>query len=207
MAVSVLNVAERSGDSTRWASLTARVRHGDASAEEELSRHFYPRVLAMAVVRLRDPEVAREIAQDVLLAVVVALREGKLREPEKLPGFVSGTARNLVNNHFRSQGELPRTVELDPETPSGIDLETEVELAEQRQRVRAVLERIAPQDRAILLLTLVDGMNPREIAARVGLSFENVRTRKMRAIRHVTEELRKVSRKKGRTPLSRETAR
>jgi DNA-directed RNA polymerase specialized sigma24 family protein len=48
-------------------------------------------------------------------------------------------------------------------------------------------------------------MNPREIAPRVGLSAENVRTRKMRAIRQVTEELQKLSRKKGQTPLSTET--
>lgn len=191
----------------RWEELAGRVRLRDSSAEEELSKHFYPRIMAMAVVRLRDREAAQEIAQEALLAVLVALREGKLREPEKLPGFISGTARNLVNNHFRSLRERPNTVELDPETPSSIDLETEAALAEQRQSVRAALELIDPQDRAILLFTLVDGMNPREIAFRVGLSVENVRTRKMRAIRQVTEELQRLSRKKARTLLNRETVR
>ena len=169
--------------------------------------HFHPRVVAMAVVRLRDPEAAREIAQEVLLAVLVALRGGKLREPEKLPAFVSGTARNLVNNHFRSLREQPNPVALDPETPSAVNLATEAELAEQRRTVRGALERIDPRDRVILLLTLVEGMNPREIAPRVGLSAENVRTRKMRAIRQVTEEVQKLSRKKGQTPLSTEAVR
>lgn len=198
-------MAVQSDDSIHWEDLAGRVRRGDSAAEEELSRHFYPRIVAMALVRLRDPEAAREIAQDAVLAVLVALREGKLREPEKLPGFVSGTARNLVNNHFRTLREQPNTVELDPETPSGINLQTEAELAEQRRTVRAVLERFAPQDRAILLFTLVDGMHPREIASRLGLSLDNVRTRKMRAIRQVTEALKKLSRKKAQTPLSRET--
>jgi RNA polymerase sigma-70 factor, ECF subfamily len=192
-------------DAMRWQELADRVRRGDSSAEEELSLHFHPRIVAMAVVRLRDPEAAREIAQDALLAVLVALREGKLREPEKLPAFVSGTARNLVNNHFRSLHEQPNPVELDPETPSTVNLATEAELAEQRRTVRDALERIDSRDRVILLLTLVEGMNPREIAPRVGLSIENVRTRKMRAIRQVTEELQKLSRKKGQTPLSKET--
>jgi len=195
----------RSDDSIIWADLAVRVRRGDPSAEDELSRYFYPRIVAMSVIRLRDPEAAQEIAQDALLAVVVALREGKVREPDKLPGFVSGTARNLVNNHFRCLRDEPRTVELDVETPSSHNLETEAELAEQRLRVRSALERIAPQDRTILLLTLVDGMHPREIASRVGLSLENVRTRKMRAIRQVTDELRKLSRRSEKTPLSRET--
>jgi RNA polymerase sigma-70 factor (ECF subfamily) len=188
-----------------WQDLADRVRRGDSSAEEELSMHFHPRILAMAFVRLRDPEAAREMAQDALLAVLVALRAGKLREPEKLPAFVSGTARNLVNNHFRSLREQPNHVVLDPETPSAVNLATEAELAEQRRTVRGALERIDPRDRVILLLTLVEGMNPREIAPRVGLSIENVHTRKMRAIRQVTEEVQKLSRKKGQTPLSTET--
>jgi RNA polymerase sigma factor (sigma-70 family) len=196
-----------SDDAKRWRDLADRVRRGDSSAEEELSEHFHPRIVAMAVVRLRDPEAARDIAQEVLLAVLVALREGKLREPEKLPGFVSGTARNLVNNHFRSLREQPNLVTLDPETPSAVNPGTEAELAEQRRTVRGALERIDPRDRLILLLTLVEGMNPREIAPRVGLSAENVRTRKMRTIRQVTEELQKLSRKKGQTPLSTETVR
>jgi RNA polymerase sigma-70 factor, ECF subfamily len=194
-----------SADAKRWQDLTDRVRQGDPSAEEELGVHFHPRIVAMAVVRLRDPEAARDIAQEALLAVLVALREGKLREPEKLAAFVSGTARNLVNNHFRSLREQPNTVALDPETPSAVNLATEAELAEQRRTVRRALERIDPRDRVILLLTLVEGMNPREIAPRVGLSAGNVRTRKMRAIRRVTEEVQKLSRKKGQTPLSTRT--
>ena len=189
-------------DANHWQDLADRVRQGDPSAEDELSVHFHPRILAMAVVRMRDPEAAREIAQEAMLAVLLALREGKLREPEKLPAFVNGTARNLVNNHFRSLREQPNSVALDPETPSAVNLATEAELTEQRQTVRGALQRIDPRDRIILLLTLVEGMNPREIAPRVGLSAENVRARKMRAIRQVTEEVQKLSRKKGQTPLS-----
>jgi RNA polymerase sigma-70 factor, ECF subfamily len=200
-------VGVQSDDITDWAELAGRVRQGDSFAEEELSKHFYPRIVAMAVVRLRDPETAQEIAQDTVLAVLVALREGKLREPKKLPGFVSGTARNLLNNHFRSRREAPNEVELDPEIPSELNLENELELTEQRRAVRAALGRINPKDRAILLFTLVDGMNPREIAFRVGLSFDNIRTRKMRAIRQVMEELRNSSRKKLKTPLIKEPLR
>jgi len=200
-----VSLTEGSEDAIRWRDLAQRVRDGDSSAEEELGVHFHPRILAMAVVRLRDPETAREIAQESLLAVLVALRQGKLREPEKLPGFVSGTARNLINNHLRNLRTQPDPIPLDPETPSSVNVATEVELLEQRRMVREALGRIDPRDRVILLFTLVEGMNPHEIAPRVGLSPENVRARKMRAIRQITEELQRVSRKKRQTPLSTET--
>jgi len=198
-------VTEGSGDAKRWRDLTERIREGDSSAEEELSAHFHPRILTMAVVRLRDPEAAREIAQEALLAVVMALRSGKLREPEKLPGFVTGTVRNLTNNHFRNLRGQPDSMALDPNTPSPVNVATEAELLEQRRIVRDVLGRIDARDRMILLHTLVEGMNPRDIAPLLGLSVENVRTRKTRAIRQVTEALQKLLRKGSQIPLKAET--
>jgi RNA polymerase sigma-70 factor (ECF subfamily) len=45
-------------------------------------------------------------------------------------------------------------------------------------------------DREILTLTLFEGLKPGEIARRVGLSPEAVRTRKSRAVQRVIEELR-----------------
>jgi len=202
-----VSLTESNDDQSRWRDLADRIRGGDASAEEELSAHFHPRILAMAVIRMRDREAAREIAQESLLAVLLALRSGKVREPEKLPGFVSGTVRNLINNHFRTRGAQGETLALNPDTPSPADPATEAELEEQRRIVRDALARIDARDRLILLLTLVEGMNPRDIAPRVGLSPENVRTRKMRAIRQVMEELEKLSRKRTKTPLNMETLR
>jgi len=201
-----VSLTEIGDDAKSWRDLAGRVQNGDPAAEEEFSAHFHPRILAMAVVRLRDREAAREIAQESLLAVLLALRSGKLREPEKLPGFVSGTVRNLINNYFRSLQARGSPVALDPDTPSQTDPAIEAELEEQRRMVREALARIDARDRLILLLTLVEGMNPRDIAPRVGLSPENVRTRKMRAIRQVTEDLgKKLPRKQPKTPLDTRT--
>ena len=57
-----------------------------------------------------------------------------------------------------------------------------------RERAQAVargLEAISGGDRDVLLLTLVDGLLPREIAARLSLSPDVVRQRKSRALRRI----------------------
>jgi DNA-directed RNA polymerase specialized sigma24 family protein len=46
----------------------------------------------------------------------------------------------------------------------------------------------------VLLLTLVDGLKPREIARRLGLSDEVVRARKSRALKKIIEFVRDRSR-------------
>jgi len=68
---------------------------------------FSRRVFVMGVVRTRDREAARELVQDVLMAVIGALRKGQLQDADKLAAFVHGTARNLINNQLRSQSQRP----------------------------------------------------------------------------------------------------
>src|SRR2546422_3045204 len=173
----------------QWVEWAQRIQEGDPVAEEEVAEFFRPRVLAMASVRPRDVEAARDIAQETMLAVLQAVRCSKLREAEKLHAFVLGTTRNLINNYARAQCQNPRAVPLDPDTATVAPMVPVVEQEERRALVRRTLDHLKSLDQKILLLTLVDGMNPREIAPLVGLKPENVRTRKARAIKTVSREV------------------
>ena len=184
-----------SGEPSRWEELARCIQQGNLTAEEELVRFFYRRVLVMATARLRDPEAARDIAQETLLAVLQALRNGKLREAARLPAFVLGTARNLVNNYLRAQSRRPNSVLLERAEATSATFPAAVEQEERSVVVRAAVQRLKPLERKILLLTLNEGMNPREIGPLVGLKPENVRTRKSRAVKSIIREIRRVSRK------------
>ena len=97
-------------------TLAERIRRHEPSAEEELVRLFSNRVAFLVSTRTRDREAARDLTQDVMLAVVLALRDGHLREPERLAAFVYGTARNVVNNYLRTRSRLPREDSIDAES-------------------------------------------------------------------------------------------
>ncbi len=176
------------------ASLAARVRDGERSAEDTLVDLFYERVRLVVLYRIRDTEAARELAQDVLMAVVTALRHGGIHDGEKLTAFVYGTARNHMNSYFRSSARRPGddTLVLDyPAAPAADPIES----AERAALVRQALATLEANERKILLLTLVDGMKPGDIARRLGLSDEVVRARKSRAIKKVALLMHKLSRK------------
>lgn len=179
---------------TRWASLTRRISAGDTAAEAELAALFHHRVRVFAAARLRGSDAASDIAQDTILGVIQALRAGRLHEPFNLPGFVLGTAKHLVNNHHRKSARSPEVLEDPPEQPSGDNPQWATLDDERRAVVRAALLRLNPLDRRILVLTLVDGMHPREIAPIVGLKPDVVRTHKARAVRTVTDEIERLTR-------------
>jgi RNA polymerase sigma-70 factor (ECF subfamily) len=174
-------------------SLAARIRQGDPSAEDELVRAYGTRVLVMLIARTGEREAARDLCQDVMMALVRALREGQLRDTERLSAFVHGIARNSANNYARVRHRRPDLTEL-PESLAAACTDDPAESAERRQFVNLALASVPATDRRILMLTLVDGLKPAEIGARLGLNGEVVRARKSRALRKVIAYVRGLSR-------------
>ena len=178
------------------AVLAERIRAGDAAAEEEVVRLFYPRVLATLVCRTRDHESSRDLAQEVILAALRALRAGSVHDPAKLAVFIQGIARNLANNHVRvrsiqraREDELP--ADLDDRLAAPVS-HAKAEEALREDRVRQALGTLQQADRDIVLLTL-EGRKPREIAASLQIPPDVVRQRKVRAIQRIADSVRKLS--------------
>jgi len=187
-------------DPDRWKDLARRILASDPGSEDEFVRIFYPHVMSIALGRLRDVETARDVAQDTLFGVLRALREDGLRDPEKLPSFVSRTARNRVNTAIQKLIELRRSTAANrggDQAPCAQEIVREPDMDEEERRalVRAVLRKLKPVDRQILILTLADGLNPREIAVRLGMKPENIRNHKSRAVKIIQREVRKMIRK------------
>jgi RNA polymerase sigma-70 factor (ECF subfamily) len=169
------------------------VSKGDPSAEDELVRVFRPRVLIMMRARTREPDAALDLCQDVLLAVLRALRQGQLRDAERLTAFVHGIARNAANSYFRTRSRYPVPSAL-PDSIAAPSVDDPVELVERRRLMSRALASVTKTDRRILMLTLFEGLKPGEIAERLGLNDDVVRARKSRALRRVTARVRDLSR-------------
>jgi RNA polymerase sigma-70 factor (ECF subfamily) len=171
--------------------LGQRIRAGDRSAEDELVSTYRRGVFVIAVARTRDREAALDLTQEILIAILKALRDGQLRESAKLAAFIQGTARNLSNNYLRTKAHHVE-IELDDEAHSA-DLVEELESLERRRLVQRELESFSVTDQQILLLSLVDGHSLAEVAQRLNLSHDAVRARKSRAVRKITKKFARVS--------------
>jgi RNA polymerase sigma-70 factor (ECF subfamily) len=175
--------------------LARAIGAGDREAEREFALRYLPRVRAMLLARTRNPEIAADLQQDVMLEAICALRRGQLREAAKLSAFVLAIARNLLSKHYRGAARQPASLEFPDHLP---DLKCIPDRLEERRRqdlVSSALSSLAPADKAILQLTLVDGLKPGEIAQRLRLNPEVVRQRKLRATRKVVDFVSKLSQK------------
>ncbi len=173
--------------SPRYAALVQAIVGGSPAAEQEFVSLFLPKVRTMLLARTRNSDDAADLVQETILESLCALRRGSLREAEKLPGFVLAVARNLLNNHYRGAARAPESIEAPELLP---DLTRHDESREREEREQLALEAISSLDsldESILRLTLVDGLKPGIIAARLGISSDVVRQRKLRATRRVIE--------------------
>src|ERR1700677_785101 len=79
------------------AALVAAIAAGDRESESIFAARYMPKVRTLLIVRSRNPELARDLQQDVMIEALCALRKGQLRDAERLPAFVAGIARNVLN--------------------------------------------------------------------------------------------------------------
>jgi RNA polymerase sigma factor (sigma-70 family) len=175
--------------------IVAGIARGDREAERALVSRYMRPIRALLLARTRNPDLAADLAQDVMVEALCALRRDNLRDTAKLGAFLSGIARNVAKSHFRSVVRRPAHVALPENLP---DLHVAPDFAEERDqsnRAMAAIQTLDAVDRSILQMTLVDGLKPGAIARHLALSSDVVRQRKIRATRRVTEIVRGLSQK------------
>lgn len=135
-----------------------------------------PGVRSMILRMTRDVTLTNDLTQDVLLAVVLAIREGRIREPAALAAYMHESARHIVYAaHRRPQpvavAELPEQEPLWLERPR-TPLE-QCEDDELRRIAREVLEELPTQrDRDLLTGYYIDGADKTELMQRLQLSAD-----------------------------------
>ena len=156
-------------DDDRPDNLVARIQAGDRRAEERVVE-LYGRGVAILLDRHTNgrPE-AQDLYQDTFRLVLEKLRNGELREPAALPGFVVQIARSLAIEHYRKAAR--RKTETDSEAGADAVAPHTSPLGELLDRenaslVRQVLEELANErDRQILLRFYIAEEDKDRIAA------------------------------------------
>jgi RNA polymerase sigma-70 factor (ECF subfamily) len=179
-----MGLSSQAADTDAALARSVSAAGGDTAAEAELCRRFARRALLYGLKHLRDPADAEDLAQEALVTVLVALREGKLREPEQLASFVLGTCRTLAlaqrRKTTRQRELLERELGHERQTvhEAAARLPREVDGA----RLQACLERLSERDQTLVVLSFQQERSADDIGAALGLSAGNVRVLRHRTL-------------------------
>jgi RNA polymerase sigma-70 factor, ECF subfamily len=147
-------------------------------AEEELCRRFGPRARLYGLRHLRDEDLARELAQSVLLGVLVAVRQGRVTEPEHIDRFVLGTCRNVAGRMRETGARMTLVESKDLDTVAVIP---ELDAVDTGPLVRC-LAALGERARLVVQLSFHAERSTEEIAAKLETTVGNVRVLRHRAV-------------------------
>jgi RNA polymerase sigma-70 factor, ECF subfamily len=180
-------------DGTLARLIGASPRGADALAgEAELCRRFAPRIRLYGLRHLREKDAADDLVQRVLGLTLQKLRDGAVREPDRIASFVLGAARTMSRDWNRARTFEP--LDADAEQAPAEAVRSPDPLA--REQLARCVEALAERERAVIVLSFFQEQNADEIGKALGMKPGHVRVARHRAVGQlrdcmgVTEEAR-----------------
>ncbi|MBI2805890.1 MAG: sigma-70 family RNA polymerase sigma factor [Planctomycetes bacterium] len=145
-------------------TLITRAQTGDRAAFGELVERFHPAVYAVALARMRDPNEATELAQEVFIHAMTKIDQ--LRDPHCFVGWLRQiTVRMAINRVTRKgpvKGVEPEYLQNAPGAGDGpLD---EMIRTEDRADIWKGLDRLKDIDRDTLVAFYIQGRTLKQMA-------------------------------------------
>jgi RNA polymerase sigma-70 factor (ECF subfamily) len=158
-----------------WAAVVERLLTGDRLALAQLARLVNSFLARWNAYDFRDEW--DDLIQEVLLAVALAWREGRIRERDALVGFVKSTARFKFIDRLRSHLRLAE----DETLPWQMLIESAQEPAAEalapdlRRDLREALARLPEKERRAVTAVHVEGRSYEEAVATTGIPLGSLK--------------------------------
>ncbi len=149
----------------------------NAEAFASLYDLHYPRVFRYLLGRLRNAQVAEELAAEVFATALSSFQKGM--QPRQVGSWLVGIADHLASRYWRE-----RRAEERPAAPGAAEADPE-ELAIGRlesERLWRCVDALSPEHQQVLLLRIVAGLSACEVGDIMNRTEEAVRSLQFRAL-------------------------
>lgn len=178
-------------------ALIVRVAAGDSAAVAAFYDRWFPQFARLATRLTGDRDAGEDIAQDAVVRVIVGARLFKSGKSAR--SWLLAIVHNLTHDWWRKK-KVRETGSLDDASDDGGTRAAEVpgreptaaERAEAREReaaVAAALDKLTPEERAVIILRDYEGLSAPEAAKALGITAEKVGSRLFRARRRLGGQL------------------
>ncbi len=152
----------------------------------ELYEHYFERVYAYAIARVRDRSEAQDVTAEVFQHALEHLPQFEWRGTP----FAAWLYRIAANEIADRAKRRAREQNVDPpEAAIEENFARDFDEAETRARVFRLLEELPPDQQTVLTMRFVDGKGIRDIAKEIGRSEGAVKQLQFRALQNLRDRL------------------
>ena len=161
------------GETTSPVDLVNRIRRGDKEAENVLVQRYSRGVSFVIREIIQNVTDVEELAQQTFMIAIEKIRQGAVREPERLSGYICGIARKLAWVHLKKTRlrNLTQIDEIAPVADSNRGPFERLLRKEEAEIVRQVIRELRmPRDREILTRYYLYDEERKSICANLSLT-------------------------------------
>lgn len=160
-------------------SLLERIQRRDQEALAEVHERYFDAIYHYLNYRLSDSDVAADLAGDVFLALLDALKKGKPPQ-SSLTGWLYAVARNLAADYLKKQvRQAPLLDDLAADTPSLTD---QVYLTHLAPTLKKALRQLTHEQQDVITLRFGQGLSLGETATLMEKSVGAIKALQHRAL-------------------------
>ena len=154
-----------------------RLRSGDFRTQEHFVAYFGALIQIKLRSRLPSREAIEDVRQETFVRFFVALRDGRILQPERLGSFVNSICNNVLLEHYRGDS---RHSSLDDDEEQDFPAKGPSPLAiltakRTEKKVREVLDHLGERDRRLLREVFLEERDKDEVCREFGVDRDYLR--------------------------------
>ena len=164
-------------------SYVERLQAGDFRTQEHFVAYFSELIQLKLRSRLNSPQAIEDVRQETFSRVFAALRDGKIRQPDRLGAFVNSMCNNVLLEHYRANSRddsLDEDDERDFPAPN-VDVLGAIANQQMAEKIRAILEEMPERDRRLLREVFLEERDKDAVCKDFGVDREYLRVLLFRA--------------------------
>lgn len=157
-------------------------QRGSQDAVMQIYEHYFPAIYQFVRLRVEDAATAEDIASDVFLRLMEALR-GENLPRYSLRGWLFQVARNELYRHFgREKSITTGTLEDWLQSPGDYDPEAQLIKTLNVERARRIIRMLGDEQQEVLILRFGQALSLKETADIMGKSVSAIKSLQFRAV-------------------------
>jgi RNA polymerase sigma-70 factor (ECF subfamily) len=159
-----------------------RLRAADFRTEQHFVSYFTGLIQIKLRSRLQSREAIEDVRQETFARFFVALRTGKILQPERLGSFVNSICNNVLKEQYRSLARDRSFDDRDDDNDNendfpakGINILDALESRQTEDKVREILNKLSERERRLLREIFLEERDKDDVCRDFGVDREYLR--------------------------------
>ncbi len=164
------------------------IRTGDPSTFQKVFNEYYPVLTVFAQKFLHDPDMSKEIVQDMFVQLYE--KRQSLTIETSLKSYLYQSVRNgCLNRIKQDKTHQKHQEEIIKSSQDGADFSDHIEKTELEQQIYNIISSLPPKCRQIFLMSRQEDLSNYEISEKLNLSIRTVETQISNALKILRKKI------------------